>query len=118
MIVVLFVDRPFLSSPAGDDHAKLLGNYPNLLAHQGQSRVSPNLGSYDSGRSYFEQVPNMQGSKQTNSPHVQSANGLTWENPQFAPNDSKRLITVMLASIGDFRILIPSFFPILLFTRF
>ncbi|XP_044486042.1 SAC3 family protein B-like isoform X3 [Mangifera indica] len=82
--------QPFLSSPAGDDHAKLLGNYPNLLAHQGQSRVSPNLGSYDSGRSYFEQVPNMQGSKQTNSPHVQSANGLTWENPQFTPNDSKR----------------------------
>ncbi|XP_031286799.1 SAC3 family protein B isoform X1 [Pistacia vera] len=82
--------QPLLSSPMGGDHAKLLGNYPNLVAHQGQSRASPNIGSYDSERSYLEQVPNVQVPKRTKSPHVPSANGLSWENPRFALNDSKR----------------------------
>ncbi|XP_044498043.1 SAC3 family protein B isoform X3 [Mangifera indica] len=75
--------RPILSSPMGGNHATLLGNYPNLPAHQGPFRASPNVGSYDSERSYMEQVPNVQGPKRTKFPHVPSENRLSWENPRF-----------------------------------
>lgn len=78
--------RPALSSSTWDDHAKFLGNYPNSLTQQDQSRALPHANSYDDERSFMGQVANVKGPKRTSSPPITSANGVSWENP-----DSKRL---------------------------
>ncbi|KAH9683110.1 SAC3 family protein B [Citrus sinensis] len=78
------------SSSTRDDHGKLLGNYRNSLALQDQSRALPLANSFDDERRSTGQVANVQVPKRTRSPPVTSANGVSWENPQFASNDSKR----------------------------
>ncbi|KAH9765444.1 SAC3 family protein B [Citrus sinensis] len=78
------------SSSTRDDHGKLLGNYRNSLALQDQSRALPLANSFDDERRSMGQVANVQVPKRTRSPPVTSANGLSWDNPQFASNDSKR----------------------------
>ncbi|XP_024036736.1 SAC3 family protein B isoform X2 [Citrus clementina] len=78
------------SSSTRDDHGKLLGNYCNSLALQDQSRALPLANSFDDERRSMGQVANVQVPKRTRSPPVTSANGLSWDNPQFASNDSKR----------------------------
>ncbi|KAL9407932.1 hypothetical protein AB3S75_046464 [Citrus x aurantiifolia] len=78
------------SSSTRDDHGKLLGNYRNSLALQDQSRALPLANSFDDERRSMGQVANVQVPKRTRSPPVTSANGLSWDNPQFASNESKR----------------------------
>lgn len=96
LVIVFSVNRPALSSSTWDDHAKFLGNYPNSLAQQDQSRALPHANSYDDERSFMGQVANVKGPKRTSSPPITSANGVSWENP-----DSKRLVTYIIADFSD-----------------
>lgn len=102
MVIVSSVNRLGFSSSTRDDHGKLLGNYRNSLALQDQSRALPLANSFDDERRSMGQVANVQVPKRTRSPPVTSANGVSWENPQFASNDSKRLSTYVLAAFSDF----------------
>ncbi|KAJ9182012.1 hypothetical protein P3X46_006050 [Hevea brasiliensis] len=71
-----FFQRPALSPSAWDNQHKLVNNYPNLLAHQDQSLVSPFVGSHGSARSFMNDVVDVHVPKQTRSPPISPANGV------------------------------------------
>ncbi|GAV63352.1 SAC3_GANP domain-containing protein [Cephalotus follicularis] len=84
--------RPALSSPAGNniDPVNLPGSYPNFLARQDQSSVSPFAVPNDSGRSFMNKAANVQAPKWTRSPPILLGNEVYQQNPQFSQKEVKR----------------------------
>lgn len=59
-----------------DNQHKLMNNYPNLLAYQDHSPVSPFEGSHGSARSFVNDDADVHVPKQARSPPISPADGV------------------------------------------
>ncbi|OAY55893.1 SAC3 family protein B isoform X4 [Manihot esculenta] len=86
-----FLQRPALYQSEWDNQHKLMNNYPNLLAHQDHSPVSPFEGSHGSARSFVNDDADVHVPKQARSPPVSPADGVLQKETRRSSTSPPRL---------------------------